>query len=66
MKVFIVATNADYTLLLKAKNEMDAIKKANKYYYQEYGEKRNDFTAYDAMDYLKDGDEILPFRAWID
>ena len=70
-KVFIVATKADYTIICVAKNEKQAVKKANQYYNREYGERRDDWEAYDAIDYLNseawyEGGELMAIRAWED
>lgn len=46
-KVYLVATNADYTVYVNALDEEEAIRKANRYYRKKYGEERNDFEAYD-------------------
>ena len=58
-KTFIVATNADLTLLCIATDEKEAIKKANLY------EEREDWEAYDAIDYLNDMDGVMAIRSWV-
>lgn len=73
MRTFLVATNANYTVLVLAKNEQSAINKANKLYKRDYGETREDWTAYDLAEYLKedrgedfDAMPILSWYAWED
>ena len=64
-KVFIVVTNSDYMILCVAQNEKEAIKKSQRYYKQENGEGRNDWEAYEAIEYLNNRDGIMPIRTWI-
>lgn len=65
MKTFIVATNADYTLLVRAKTKECAECKANSYYSAMYGETRDDFEAYEIGEYLDDCGTIA-IRSWIE
>ena len=46
-KVFLVATNADYTVYVNARDAEEAKRKANKFYKKKYGEERDDFEPYD-------------------
>ena len=66
MKTYIVATHANYTVLVLAKNEQSAINKANKLYKRDYGETREDFTAYELAEYLRDDREFdaMPIMSW--
>ena len=64
-KIFVVATNADYTILCLAEDKEQAVKKSNLYYMQKYGEERDDWEAYEAVSYVEDN-EIMPIRAWVD
>lgn len=67
MKSYIVATNADYTILCLADNKEQAQKKANAFYKKQYGESRNDWTAYELSDYLNDSDNnAMAIKSWTD
>lgn len=66
MKTYLVATHSDYTVLIVAKSEAEAVKKADLFYFQEYGEGREDWTAYELEQYLKDESELgaMPIHSW--
>ena len=56
MRVYIVATNADYSVLLKAEDEKEAVKKADYDYYIKYDEHRDDWEAYLIEEWLEEDD----------
>ena len=64
MKTFVVATNADYTVLIRAKTKESAEKKANLFYKKEYGETRDDFVAYEIVEYLDDSGPLEIRSFW--
>lgn len=53
-KPYVVATNADYTLVVMAHDEEDAVDVAYEYTLETYGEERDDFVAYDMINFLND------------
>lgn len=66
-RAFIVATNSDYTVLCCAENAAHAVRKAARYYKEEYDEERDDWTAYDLVkDYFDFDDDVMAIRAWVD
>jgi len=67
-KCYIVTTYADYTIICLAGNEKTAIKKADKYYLDRYGENRADWNAYELNNYLTEYDnlDVMAVRAWVD
>ena len=67
MKPYIVATNSDYTIICLAKDKKSAMLKANRFYREQYGENRDDWTAYDLKTYLAtESIDIMPIRAWME
>lgn len=60
MKVYVVATNTDYTILIKANTSQEAIEKAESFYARSYGESRYDWEAYPVEEWL--GDDCYEFR----
>lgn len=63
MKAYIVATCSEYTVLTLADSKKEAELKANVHYYNEYGEIRNDWTAYKLKSYLEPN-EVMAIRSW--
>lgn len=62
-KVFVLATNTEYTLLVLAIDKDDAIEKAVNYTMYQYGSRvigsePSDWVAYDAVDYIRPNDVI--------
>lgn len=53
VKPFVVATNAAPTFVVLATDEENAIEIAAQYYYETYGEVRDDYVAYDLVDYIQ-------------
>ena len=64
---YLIATNADYTVIIRAESPEDAIQQANDFYFTEYGETRDDWAAYDLTtdEYLAP-DEVLEIRSWME
>lgn len=58
LRPFIVATNADYTLLVVAENENEAIDIAVQYTLDAYDEERDDWEAYELLDFMGT-DEVI-------
>ena len=55
METYLVATNSAYTVIVRAKNEDSAVKKAQKYYETVLGYEWGLFaTAYKLEEYLKE------------
>ena len=61
MKAFVVATNANYAAITLAETKEDAIQKVALFYFDEYDEDRDDWTAYDLEDYLEP-DEVMEIK----
>ena len=61
MKAFVVATNANYAAITLAETQEDAIQKVALFYFDEYDEDRDDWTAYDLEDYLEP-DEVMEIK----
>ena len=63
MKVYIVASNTAFTVVLLAKNPEDAMKKARVEYWNINGvfpeDYNNTFTVYSAWEYLQDENLII-------
>lgn len=66
MNYYFIATNSAYNIITTANSEQEAIKKADLYYLQEYGETREDWTAYELGDFLKDENDhgVLAVQTW--
>ena len=58
-KIFVVATNGTITAIVKAQTKEKAIKIANKVYKERFDEDRDDWVAYDALEYFGDDLDAL-------
>lgn len=67
MKAYIITTNTDYTSICFANSAREAEAKANEHYKQEYDEDgREDWTAYDLEDFLREDcpREVFAVQSW--
>ena len=60
MTVYIVATDTDYTVIIRAKNPEHAKKRADDHYFKKYNERRNDWESYTLKEWLED--EPIAFK----
>lgn len=66
LKPYLIATNADYTLLTRAESSEDALRNAAEFYYTVYGEFRDDWVAYDlTTDEYLEPDDVYEIRVWM-
>lgn len=64
LKPFLIATHADYTAITLAKNSEDAIRKVADFYFEEYGEDRDDWVAYDLTTEYLEPDEVFEIKSF--
>ena len=58
MQPYVVATNADFTVIVMANNEDEALDMAIQYYADAYGDERDDWEVYDLLDYMGPDDVL--------
>ena len=65
LKPYLIATDANYTVLTRAESKEDAIQKVSDFYFDEYGANRDDWVAYDlTTDEYLEPDDVFEIRAW--
>ena len=66
MNYYFIATNSAYNIITTGNSEQEAIQKANLFHLQEYGDTRDDWTAYELSGFLKEENEqgVLEVMTW--